>query len=93
MSDKRIAVMPTMYAHVKQGARAADFASERMSNIDDEIEQLKMEKQMWQSVLNGFKETACGVCQGSGEVGHYPYGMEDGMRFKKCDACKGSGKP
>lgn len=93
MSNPRLAVMPNMFSHVKQEARAMDFARERMDLIDDEIEQLKMEKQMWKSVIDGFKATACGTCHGSGEVGYYPYGMDDGMRFKKCDACKGTGKP
>lgn len=93
MRDLRLAVMPHMYEHVNQEARGIDFAETRLKQIDDDMRQLAMEKQMWESVLVGFKAISCSTCQGSGEVGHYPYGMEDGMRFKKCDRCKGTGKP
>jgi hypothetical protein len=90
---KRLATMPHMYNHVPQEARGIDFANQRISDINDELEQLEMEKQMWLAVLAGFKTMSCSTCYGRGEVGYYPHGMEDGMRFKKCDACKGSGKP
>jgi hypothetical protein len=92
-SHKRLAVLPHMYEHVNQEARGQQFAEERLRAIDEELRQLAMEKQMWESVLAGFKAMSCSTCHGSGEVGYYPYGMQDGMRFKKCGRCNGSGKP
>lgn len=93
MSHARLAIMPHMYEHVPQEARGIDFARERITAIEEDLRQLAMEKQMWEAVLAGFKAQSCSSCQGTGELGHYPYGMEDGMRFKKCDRCGGSGNP
>lgn len=80
--------MPTLYEHHPRPYRIVAFAEERLDEIEGAIEQLKLERQMWRDVQRLAKEAVCKTCDGSGEVGYYPEGMEGGMRFKRCPDCK-----
>lgn len=89
---KRTVTLPTMYAHQKPDWRTLNFAQGRIDDIEAEIEQLNLEKEMWKSIMKLVEANGqCGKCGGSGEVSYVDDPM-DGRRFKRCDACNGAGK-
>jgi hypothetical protein len=91
MTDTRLIVAPRLYEHEKPDHRALCFAENRIKTIEADIEQLRLEKQMWQRIVKLVEREVCKRCAGSGEVGYYPDGMQDGMKFKSCPDCKGKG--
>lgn len=81
--------MTEAYAYMQPTPRITSFAGQRLHELKTIIENAQNESKMWEEILG--KISACKTCGGRGDVKHYPDGMEDGPRFKKCTDCGGTG--
>jgi len=82
--------MPRIYAHEGPNARVLAFARARIKEIDEQMFQLQMERDMQSLVITQFRPLVCGTCSGTGTVMMPIKGEEcEGPRQHKCPDCGG----
>ena len=86
--------MPTIYEHQIPERRMLNFANKRQKEIDEQISQLKLERELMQMILDKFDPDVCSVCKGEQTVMRLRSGDDamDGLRMHKCEICNGTGK-
>lgn len=76
---------PRLYAHIPPLTRALEFAHARIKQIDDDMQQLKMERMVMQELIDRCLPDLCARCHGHREVA---YQNEDGeMKYQPCPSC------
>jgi hypothetical protein len=71
-------------------ARTIDYAVRRIREIDDQIEQLRLEREMMVNVRDLYLAMVCPTCKGQGTIMKPIEGCEcDGPRQHPCPSCKG----
>ena len=84
--------MPTIYKHHNPDYSTLSFAQARQREINSQIEQLALEKQMWQRIIESTRKNVCPECSGEGVIMKPIEGCEvDGPRMHKCTKCDGTG--
>lgn len=84
--------MPTIYSHQKPNYRLYTWARERMREIDEQAEQLKLERGLMETIAADCKAKHCPECDGEGIVMKPIKGCEcDGPRQHTCERCNGTG--
>ena len=84
--------MATIYRYMKPEARAIDYPGRRISEIDEQISQLTLEREMMVDIRNLYSALVCRMCAGQGHIMKPVEGCEcDGPRMHPCPACS-SGK-
>lgn len=85
--------MTYIYEHEIPERRMLNFAHVRQNEIDEQIKQLQMERELMQMILDKFDTTVCPACKGAGHIMKPIPGCEcDGPRMHKCEKCGGVGK-
>ena len=85
--------MPIIYKHVIPERRILNFAYIRQKEIDEQVEQLQLERELMQMILDKFDTCVCPDCKGAGHIMKPIPGCEcDGPRMHTCEACQGKGK-
>lgn len=84
--------MATLYRHMTPEARTIDYAAQRMREIDNQIEQLNLERAMFSSIRTTYSAMVCLTCAGQGHIMKTLEGCEcDGPRQHPCPSCQGAG--
>jgi hypothetical protein len=82
--------MATLYQHMTAHARIIDYAAQRRHEIDKQIEQLKLEREMFDEVSRVYSSMVCPTCNGQGNIMKAIDGCEcDGPRQHVCPSCNG----
>lgn len=85
--------MPKIYDHQNQNTIVLNYASARISEIQDQIRQLQAEHHMYDSIIKRFQDTVCSSCSGQGIIMRPIPGCEcDGPRQHTCGICGGTGQ-
>lgn len=85
--------MPTIYEHQRPKRRIINFTYARTKEIDKQIEQLQLERDLMQEILDKYEPLVCQDCLGEGSIMKPIEGCEcDGPRLHQCETCKGTGE-
>jgi len=85
--------MPHIYKHEIPERRMLNFAYARKKEINEQIEQLEMERDLMQMIMDKFDPDVCQKCKGAGHTMKPIPGCEyEGPRMHKCERCRGTGK-
>lgn len=85
--------MPEIYSHMNPIRRITHFARCRIKEINDQIKQLEMERQIMATTAERFEKELCPDCHGDGHIMKLREGddPQDGPRMHTCESCKGTG--
>jgi len=84
--------MPEIYEHQIPHRRMLNFAYGRICEIDEQVKQLQLEKELMQTILEKFEPLVCPDCMGDGHIMKPIKGCElDGPRLHHCETCDGKG--
>lgn len=84
--------MPEIYEHQIPYRRMINFADVRIREINKQLKQLQLEKQLMQMIFEKFEPLVCPDCMGEGHIMKPIPGCEiDGPRLHHCETCDGKG--
>lgn len=80
--------MATIYRHMKLEARTIDYAGRRICEIDNQMDQLKLERELLLDIQTRYRTYVCPTCAGQGTIMKPIEGCEcDGPRQHPCPTC------
>ena len=85
--------MSEIFEHMNKPRRVPHFAGCRITEIDKQIEQLTLERELMLMIHEKFEVELCPYCGGDGHIMKPIKGCEcDGPRMHSCEVCNGTGK-
>ncbi len=92
MTTNVLAEVNTIFAQYNIPRRVIGHADARIYDINEQIKQLTLEKELMETIVNRFKGDLCPACVGDGYIMKPIPGCEcDGPRMHACEKCNRTG--
>lgn len=92
MSKTILAEVNTIFTQYNIPRRVIGYARSRIHDINEQLEQLALEKELMETIVNRFKGDLCPDCGGNGHIMKPIPGCEcDGPRMHMCETCNRTG--
>jgi len=92
MTVKVLAEVNKIFEQFNMSKRIIRYAAFRIKDIDEQTKQLKLEKELMETIISRFETDVCPDCRGDGHIMKPIEGCEcDGPRMHSCETCNRTG--